>query len=142
MVHASKRRLGQGSASRQAVLIVLLAVCSVVAARVLSPAADGWTRPALWDRPDIVGDVAAVDSQSETELRPLVVQAQSKGAVAPPANQRVDPVRPQDRSARTGPVGTSPGGGVGSIGFLGLLVIVVVAVVLFHLLGSQDRDRR
>ena len=136
MFHASKRRRGQGSASRQAVLIVLLAVCSVVAAWVLSPAADGWPRSALWDRPDIVGDVAIVDSQAKSELRPPVVEVRSKWAVTPPASHRVDPVPPLDRSARTGP------SGIGSVGFLGLLVIVVVAVVLFHLLQSQDRDRR
>ncbi len=136
MVHASKRRLGQGSASRQAVLIVLLAVCSVVAARVLSPAADGWPRSALWDRPDTVGVVAAVESHAEAELRPPVVETQSKGAVTPSASHRVEPVRPLDQGARTGP------SGIGSVGFLGLLVIVVVAVVLFHLLQSQGRDRR
>ncbi len=136
MVHTSKRRLGQGSASRQVVLIVLLAVCSVVAARVLSPVDSGWPQFAIWDRLDSVGEVAAVESHAETELSPPVVEAQSKGAVGPPVSHRLDPVRPQDQSARAGP------SGVGSVGFLGLLVIVVVAVVLFHLLRSQDRDRR
>ena len=136
MVHASKRRLGRGAANRKAVLIVLLAVCSVIAARVLSPAADGSARFALWDRQDSVGEVAAVVSQAETELLPPVVEAQSKGAVTPPASHRVDPVRSLDQGDRMGP------SGVGSVGFLGLPVIVVVAVVLFHLLQSQDRDRR
>ena len=136
MVRASKRRLGQGSAYRQAVLIVLLAVCSVVAARVLSPAYDGSPRFALWDRLDRAGKVAAVESHPGAGLNPPVVEAQSKGSVTPPASQRADPVRPMVQGGRTGPIG------IGSVGFLGLLVIVVVAVVLFHLLPRQDRDRR
>jgi hypothetical protein len=84
----------------------------------------------------MVGEVAAVDSQAETELCPPVVEAQSKGAVTSTASHRADPVWPLDQGDRVG------AGGVGSVGFLGLLIIVVVAVVLFHLLQSQDRDRR
>jgi hypothetical protein len=115
---------------------MLLVICSVAAARVLSPTADGWPRSLLWDRPDIVGEVAAVEPGTEIELCPPMVEAQAKGAAQAPASHRTDSVRPLDQSALTG------SSGVGSVGFLGLLIIVVVAVVLFHLLQSQDRDRR
>ena len=84
MDHASKRRLGRGSARRQAVLIMLLVICSVAVARVLSPAAEGWPRSLLWDRPHIVGEVEAVESDTETELCPPMAETQSKGAAQPP----------------------------------------------------------
>jgi hypothetical protein len=115
---------------------MLLVICSVAAARVLSPAAYGWPLSQLWDRPDIVGEVGAVEPDTETELCPPMAEAQSKGAAQPPISHRAGRVRPLDQSALTG------SSGVGSVGFLGLLIIVVVAVVLFHLLQSQDRDRR